>query len=56
MIDVRIQKEKLIHRQPVLLFKDSRAMLIEASGGPVPTLPLEVFSCASHKSAGSCGC
>jgi hypothetical protein len=38
MIDVRIQKEKLIHRQPVLLFKDSRAMLIKASGGPVPNL------------------
>jgi hypothetical protein len=30
-----------------------RAMLSEASGGPVLTLPLEVFSCASHKSAGA---
>jgi hypothetical protein len=53
MIDARIQKERLIHRQPVLLFKDSRAMLSEASGGPVLTLPLEVFSCAGHESAGT---
>jgi hypothetical protein len=56
MINVPIEKQNLIHLEPVLLFKDSRAMLKERAASRSYPLPLEVFPCTSYKSAGTCEC